>query len=73
MLRAMELAREIAQTSPFRSHVKEELNPSTSLNSRQELTTWLRATCEHEYHPTCTCRIGAAIRGDGHRPVELTR
>jgi choline dehydrogenase len=59
MLRSMELAREIAARPPFNRHIKEELNPSSSLTSREQLTAWLRATCEHEYHPTCTCRIGS--------------
>jgi choline dehydrogenase len=43
--------------------VVEELNPSSILRSRDELTAWLRATCEHEYHPTCTCRIGSPEDG----------
>ncbi len=63
MLRAIELAREVAATPPFKDHVTEELNPSAMLRSKSELTAWLRATCEHEYHPTCTCRIGSAQEG----------
>lgn len=63
MLRALELAREIAAKPPFSRHVVEELNPSSILRSRDELTAWLRATCEHEYHPTCTCRIGSSEDG----------
>jgi choline dehydrogenase len=63
MLRAIELVREIASRPPFSDHVGEELNPSASLRSREELKTWLRATCEHEYHPTCTCRIGSPEDG----------
>ena len=63
MLRALELAREIASTAPFSGHVIEELNPSSMLRSSEELTAWLRATCEHEYHPTCTCRIGSPEDG----------
>lgn len=63
MLRALELAREIASMPPFSRHVVEELNPSSMLRGREELTAWLRATCEHEYHPTCTCRIGSPEDG----------
>jgi choline dehydrogenase len=63
MLRALELAREIASKPPFRTYVAEELNPSSTLKSRDELTAWLRATCEHEYHPSCTCRIGSPEDG----------
>ncbi len=63
MLRALELAREVAAKPPFSKHVVEELNPSSTLRGRDELTAWLRATCEHEYHPTCTCRIGSPEDG----------
>ncbi len=63
MLRALELAREIASKPPFSQHVVEELNPSSTLRTREELTAWLRATCEHEYHPTCTCRMGSPDDG----------
>ena len=63
MLRALELVREIASQPPFADHVAEELNPSAKLRSRRALTQWLRATCEHEYHPTCTCRIGSEQEG----------
>ena len=41
----------------------EELNPSAGIRGRDELVAWLRATCEHEYHPTCTCRIGTPEEG----------
>jgi choline dehydrogenase len=63
MLRAIELSREIAAKPPFASHVAEELNPSAQLTGKKELTGWLRATCEHEYHPSCTCRIGTPEDG----------
>ena len=63
MLRAIELAREVATKPPFRYHVTEELNPSAGLRTKEELTAWLRATCEHEYHPACTCRIGSPEDG----------
>jgi choline dehydrogenase len=63
MLRAIELVRDIASRAPFSEHVVEELNPSSILKDREELTAWLRATCEHEYHPKCTCRIGPPEQG----------
>jgi choline dehydrogenase len=63
MLRAIELVRDIASRAPFSEHIGEELNPSAGLKSKEELTHWLRATCEHEYHPTCTCRIGSPQEG----------
>jgi choline dehydrogenase-like flavoprotein len=63
MLRALELIREIASRPPLRDLLGEELNPSADIRSRDALETWLRATCEHEYHPSCTCRIGTPEEG----------
>jgi choline dehydrogenase len=63
MLRALELVREIASKPPLRDLLGEELNPSSSIRTRQQLSDWLRATCEHEYHASCTCRIGSPEDG----------
>jgi choline dehydrogenase len=63
MLRAIEMGRDIASRSPFAERLGEELNPSAGIRGREELVAWLRATCEHEYHPTCTCRIGSPEEG----------
>ena len=58
MLRALDFARDVASRSPLRGMLGEELNPSAAISGRDEVVSWLRATCEHEYHPSCTCRIG---------------
>jgi choline dehydrogenase len=50
--------REIASQRQLRDLLGEELNPSPAIRTREQLTDWIRATCEHEYHPSCTCRIG---------------
>jgi choline dehydrogenase len=63
MLRAIELCREIAAQQPLAGILGEELNPSRSITGREQLEHWLRATCEHEYHPTSTCRIGGPDEG----------
>ena len=63
MLRALELIRDIAGRSPLRDVLEEELNPSAGIRTREQLADWLRATCEHEYHPSCTCRIGSPEEG----------
>jgi choline dehydrogenase-like flavoprotein len=60
MLRALELVRDIASRPPLSGLLGEELNPSADIRTPNELTRWLRATCEHEYHPSCTCRIGSS-------------
>jgi choline dehydrogenase len=58
MLRAMDLVYQLAAQRPLRDVLGEELNPGDTVTSRADRTTWLRATCEHIYHPTSTCRIG---------------
>jgi choline dehydrogenase len=63
VLRAIELIREIAATPPLAPLLGEELNPSAGIAGRDSLVSWLRATCEHEYHPSCTCRIGPPGEG----------
>ena len=63
MLRALELVRDIAAQPPLRDLLEEELNPGADISTADELTDWLRATCEHEYHPSCTCRIGSPEDG----------
>jgi choline dehydrogenase len=63
MLRAIAFARELAAQAPLAGRIAEELNPSAGVRSQRELRDWLRATCEHEYHPACTCRIGSAADG----------
>jgi choline dehydrogenase len=62
-LRAIERVRTLAGTSPLSSLLGEELNPSSMLRTHDELVAWLRATCEHTYHPSCTCRIGTPEDG----------
>jgi choline dehydrogenase len=57
-LRAIELARTIVRERPMAAQVSEEFNPSATLGSAREMTQWLRAVCEHTYHPACTCRMG---------------
>ena len=63
MLRAMDLVRELAARQPLARLLGEWLNPGEGLRSREELVAWLRATCEHIYHPTATCRIGPPGEG----------
>jgi choline dehydrogenase-like flavoprotein len=62
-LRAIELVRDIAARPPFAGLLDEELNPSAGLRERSQLVDWLRSTCEHEYHPSCSCRIGPPDEG----------
>jgi choline dehydrogenase-like flavoprotein len=63
LLHSIEFIRDLASRRPLTSLLGEELNPSAGLRTRADLTAWLRATCEHEYHPSCTCRIGTPENG----------
>jgi choline dehydrogenase-like flavoprotein len=63
MLRALELIRDVASREPIAGLLEEELNPGTGVSGDESLTAWLRATCEHEYHPACTCRMGTPEEG----------
>jgi choline dehydrogenase len=58
MLRALDLIQELAGKPPLAGLLGEELNPGATVASRRERIDWLRATAEHVYHPSCTCRIG---------------
>jgi choline dehydrogenase len=69
VVRAIEFVRELAATPPLAPLLGEEVNPSRAVADRDALIGWLRATCEHEYHPSCTCRIGPI--GDGVVDPEL--
>jgi choline dehydrogenase-like flavoprotein len=63
MLRALELIGELASQPPLAGLLSERLNPGEGLRSKRELKDWLRATCEHLYHPACSCRIGPPGEG----------
>ena len=63
MLRAMDLVRDLASKPPLAGLLGEQLNPGEGLGTREELVAWLRATCEHIYHPASTCRIGPPGEG----------
>jgi choline dehydrogenase len=58
MLRALDLIEELAGRQPLAGLLGERLNPGGTVRTREERIDWLRATTEHVYHPSCTCRIG---------------
>lgn len=58
MLRALQLIDELAATPPLAGLLGERLNPGATVRTREQRIAWLRATCEHIYHPACSCRIG---------------
>jgi choline dehydrogenase len=58
MLRAADFVRELAAQPALSGLLGEQLNPGAAVSSRDDMVAWMRATCEHIYHPTSTCRIG---------------
>jgi choline dehydrogenase len=63
ILKALELIEELASRPPLAGVLGEQLNPGDSIRNREQRISWLRATCEHLYHPVGTCRIG--LPGEG--------
>jgi choline dehydrogenase len=63
MVDAVERAREIAAAGPARRVLGAEITPGPSMRTREEIAEWVRATCQHTYHPSCTARIGSAEDG----------
>lgn len=63
VMRALELVEELANRQPLSGLLGEQLNPGRAIRGREERLAWLRATCEHLYHPAGTCRIGAPGEG----------
>ncbi len=63
LVRAIELIEELVSRPPFAELLGEQLNPGGAIRDRSERIAWLKATCEHLYHPVGTCRIGPPGEG----------
>jgi choline dehydrogenase len=63
MVDAVERAREIAAAGPARRVLGAEITPGAPVRTREEIAEWVRATCQHTYHPSCTARIGSPDEG----------
>jgi choline dehydrogenase len=63
LIRAIRRSREIAATEPLAELVQAEIHPGEDAQSDEELEAWIRRTCEHTYHPSCTARIGPEGEG----------
>jgi len=62
-LRALELIEELTSRRPLSDLLGEQLNPGGVIRDRSDRVAWLKATCEHLYHPVGTCRIGPPGEG----------
>jgi choline dehydrogenase len=63
MIDAVERAREIAASGPARAVLASEITPGPQVRSREEIADWIRASCQHTYHASCTARIGSPEDG----------
>jgi len=56
----LRIAREVAATAPFADWIEREIAPGPELTSDDELSVYGRAVHHTVYHPSGTCRMGAA-------------
>src|SRR5207248_3266266 len=63
MIDAVLRAREITQAGPVRQMLGAEITPGAQIQSRDDIAAWIRTTCQHTYHPSCTARIGSPEDG----------
>jgi choline dehydrogenase len=56
----LRLSREIIAQPAMDPYRGEEIQPGVSVESDQEMDGWIRQNAESAYHPSCTCKIGAA-------------
>jgi choline dehydrogenase len=56
----MKIARQVAAEGPFADWIEREIAPGDALTTDDELSTYGRAVHHTVYHPSGTCRMGAA-------------
>jgi choline dehydrogenase len=56
----LKLAREVAATGPFADWIEREIAPGPDITSDADLSTYGRAVHHTVYHPSGTCKMGAA-------------
>ncbi|MEO6497317.1 MAG: GMC family oxidoreductase N-terminal domain-containing protein [Solirubrobacteraceae bacterium] len=57
---SVKLAREWAHTAPLASEIGREFYPGPDVQDDEQIEAWIRAHIELLYHPSGTCRMGAA-------------
>ena len=63
MIAAIRMVREWVATAPLAQVTGPNIDPGPGVTSDEHLEAWIRAEAQHEYHPTCTCRIGPEGEG----------
>jgi choline dehydrogenase len=57
--KAFRLTREIGLQPAFDVYRAKEIEPGESVQTDDEIDSWVREMVETAYHPTCTCKMGA--------------
>lgn len=60
LIDGLRYARELAATPALASWIKGEILPGPAVTSDAELLDYVRSSCETVYHPSGTCKMGAA-------------
>lgn len=64
LLEGMKVARDFSRAEPLKNYLLEAVSPMNFDTADDEaLLAHARASCEHIYHPTSTCRIGKESEG----------
>jgi choline dehydrogenase len=58
MVGGFRMMRKIVDAGPMDTYRGEEFSPGTSVNSDEEILTWIRNNSQTAYHPIGTCRMG---------------
>jgi choline dehydrogenase len=69
LVRGVRLARRIADQAPLRDMLALEITPGDHVQTDAELERWVRETCQHTYHASCSARMGEP--GEGVLDPEL--
>ena len=59
MRACVRLSREIFQQKAFEPFIGTEINPGVNVQSDADIDAYVRRTADTEYHPCCTCKMGA--------------
>ena len=58
LVTGVELAREIAATSPLRELIGREVYPGPTATTKEQIAEAVRLSCNTIFHPTGTCKMG---------------
>ena len=60
LIAGLRFARQLSTTSSLSTFIKEEILPGPEIESDEDLLDYILETCETVYHPSGTCKMGAA-------------